>query len=68
MRGLTDHAENLTAGADGLYLAKLTNGRWYRVTIQVMEQDNVQVFCIDTGVTEIVEKKFIKVEIRITGF
>jgi hypothetical protein len=66
VRGLTNHAENLTSGS--IYLARLSNKRWYRVTIQKIEQDKVEVFCIDTGVTELVEKNLIKVEIRITVF
>ena len=56
MRGLTNLAENLTAG--GLYLARLTitYKRWYRVTIQELEQDKVGVFCIDNGITKKGEK------------
>ena len=58
LRGLTKIAENLTAGS--MYLVRLTNRHWYRVTIQKIEQDFVKVFCIDTGVIKIVEKKFIE--------
>jgi hypothetical protein len=32
LRGLTKIAENLTAGS--MYLVRLTNRHWYRVTIQ----------------------------------
>ena len=55
---MTNLVENLTAGS--IYLARLTNRCWYRVTKQEMEQDKVEVFCIDTGVTKKVEKKYIK--------
>jgi len=30
----------------GIYLARLTNRRWYRVTMQEIEQDKVEVFCM----------------------
>ena len=58
VRGLTNLVENLTAGS--IYLARLTNRCWYRVTKQEMEQDKVEVFCIDTGVTKKVETKYIQ--------
>ena len=52
VRGLTNVAENLTAG--GIYLARLTitNKCWYKVTKQEIEQDKVEVLHIDTGTTK----------------
>ena len=42
------------------YRLTIINKHWYRVTIKELEQDKVDVFCIDNGVTKKVEKKLIQ--------